>query len=279
MIEDKGLPDSWVMQDVLWQSDTLRLEYSGPANPTNVVVAFAPIDHPFDAKGGWGAKSFAKRNMAHICVFHARPTWHQEDDFFEAMQACRAYVGEACQVVSYGFSMGGYAALLGAQSLRATRAVAISPQVSIDPKTVRFERRYLDEWAEMGPWLHHLRDHMDGKREYIVVYDPLHRLDSKHENRLPRRRGYRRVLMHGVGHSGIQACGQMGIHETLFGVLRGEIGASEMRRAFRARRPQGFRYVRKMGTLLHKRNHPLAQQFRTMAEEGGFDRLIRKWLE
>ena len=264
----------------------MRLEYNGPlledlalTEGPRVVVAFAPFDYPFSNDvEGWGSASFSKRDIAHVCVFHSAEDWHQNDDFFPAMQACRAFLGPHIKITSYGFSMGGYGALLGAKALDAGRAVAVSPQFSIDPAMVRFERRYEPQWAAMKGWKFDLSKHMkDSPAEYIVLYDPLHQQDRKHESRLPKSASYARCLLHGVGHAGLQALVEMKIQETLFDVLRGSAGASDLRNVFRAKREFGFRYLRKLGTRLHEQNHPKAVGFYNMAKRNGFRRLNKKW--
>lgn len=271
---------------VVFSGEHMRLEYNGPA-PTElaldddacVVVAFAPFDYPFSVETeGWGSASFTKRDIPHVCVFHQAEDWHQNDDFFPAMQACRAFLGPKISVTSYGFSMGGYGALLGAETLDAERAVAVSPQFSIDPKAVRFERRYHEQWAKMAGWKFELSKHMrDARTNYIVLYDPLHRQDRKHEALLPKPAGYTRCLLHGVGHAGIQALVEMKIQETLFDLLQGRSDAADLRNMFRSKREYGFRYLRKMGTRLHEKNHSKAAHFLEIAKRNGFRRLIKKW--
>lgn len=272
------MPDGWTSRKVIFDGAHLRLEYTGPETPDRVLVAFAPFDYPFETDaGGWGTKSFTKRRIAHVCVFHRDEDWHQNAEFFQAMQACRAFFGPAPQLTSYGFSMGGYGALLGAQALDAARAIAISPQSSIDPNTVRFERRYVAQWAKMDSWHHDLRAHVDDKRDYVVLVDPLHMKDRKHEARLPKPAKYTRILLHGAGHAGIQALVEMGRAEALFGFLRGDIAARDLRNAYRAGRRDGFRYIRKLGTTLHEKNRSAAQLLYDIAEEKEFYRLIKKW--
>ncbi|MEO0485589.1 MAG: hypothetical protein AAF092_06730 [Pseudomonadota bacterium] len=271
----------WEAPLTLYDSAHLKLVYYGPplsrpdADP--VVVVFGPFDYPRDAGQGWGTASFAKRGIAHVSVSHTKPDWHQNADFFPAMAAVHRAVGGRRPTVSYGFSMGGYGAVLGAKALGAVRAVAISPQVSIDPATARFERRFHAEWEAMGPWIHDLRTHMDHAREYIFAFDPLHRQDAKHESRFPRRRGSQRLLTHGAGHAGIQTLVGMRLQEELFGLLTLKRSAPELRRAYRAQRLKSFRYVRKLGHLLHEENHPAAPRFMETAREAGFYRLVRRW--
>ncbi|EEB86047.1 hypothetical protein [Roseobacter sp. GAI101] len=275
-----ALPEGWVSRQVIYDGTQLRLEYTGPAlgAAPRVLVAFAPFDYPFQADdGGWGSRSFTKRGMAHVCVFHRNEDWHQHDEFFTAMQACRAFFGPTPDLTAYGFSMGGYGALLGAKALDARRAIAVSPQSSIDPSAVRFERRYGEQWARMDGWHHDLRAHMDSARRYIVMFDPLHGQDKKHEARLPKPAGYARVLLHGAGHAGIQTIVGMGQSQALFDLLRGDLSARALRHAYRSGRRDGFRYLRKLGTLLHEKNKPAARKFLEIAQEKGFHRLIKKW--
>jgi hypothetical protein len=273
------VPD-WTTRQVIFSGEELRLEYSGPTpHPSlRVVVAFPPYDYPYDGQdGGWGSRSFTKRGIAHVCVFHRAENWHQHGEFLIAMQACRAFFGPRVALTAYGFSMGGYAAMLGARALDADRAVAVSPQFSIDPKMTPFDRRYSDQWNAMGDWKHDIAPQMDDKRAYVVLYDPLHRQDRRQEALFPRPALYQRCLIHGAGHAGIQAIVEMGIGETLFDLLRGTVGPAALRRAYRAGRHRGFRYQRKMGTLLHDQRHPMAARFMEMAKTAKFHRLIKKW--
>ncbi len=275
----------WPDPVIIHVDATLRLEYVGPdltdpaSRPAHVVVAFAPVDFPFDAGGdGWGSRSFRKRGIAHVCVFHSAPDWYQNDAFFTAMARCRAVLGDDMDLTAYGFSMGGYGAILAADALNARRVVAVSPQFSIDPAVVPFERRYKTEWAAMGSWRHDLREHRrDAGREVIVLLDPLHRLDRKQEALFAKPAGHTRCLIHGAGHAGIQTLGEMGIIEVLFDLLRGDASARDLRWAYRQNRRQGFRYLRKVGTRLHKRAHPMAPQFMDWARARRFRRLIKKW--
>lgn len=278
-------PDMLV-RHVIFSGAHLHLEYSGPqmgalgksAQP-RVVVAFPPFDYPpSEQADGWGSRSFTKRGIAHVCVFHRAEDWHQNDDFFDAMRACRDFLGQGVAVTTYGFSMGGYGAMLGAATVQADRVVAVSPQSSVDPKAVPFERRYRPQWAAMTGWKHDLTAQVQGHdAAYIVLYDPLHRLDRKHEALLPKPHGYTRCLLHGVGHAGLSAMIEIGLQETLFDLLRGAAQPTDLRQAFRQARKDSFRYLRKVGTRLHEKKHPKAPDFFQMARKKGFRRLTKKW--
>lgn len=275
-----------VVRHLIFSGTHMQVEYNGPSLETllgsdtpRVVVAFPPFDYLLSlGLEGWGSRSFTKRGIAHICVFHRAEDWYQNDDFFEAMRACRTFLGPDIAITSYGFSMGGYGALLAAPTLQADRAVAISPQVSIDPEAVPFERRYKPQWQALGKWKHDLKAEIStSSAAYVVLFDPLHRLDRRHENRLPKPANYRRCLIHGVGHAGIQAMVEMKIQETFFDLLRGEATPADLRNAFRKNRENGFRYLRKVGTRLHEKGHPKARNLLEIAKAKGFRRLVKKW--
>lgn len=271
---------------VVYSGDHMRLEYNGPpldvlraSDAPRVVVVFPPFDYPFEPQaGGWGSRSFAKRAIAHICVFHRAEDWHQNNDFFEAMRACRDFLGADIDITAYGFSMGGYGAFLGAKTLGADRAVALTPQYSIDPKQVPFERRYGPQWAALQRWMHSLETQMDDDEiTYTVMFDPLHNQDRKHEALFPKPAGYTRCLMHGVGHAPIQAMVEMGIQDVFFDLLIAQTTPATLRIRFRERRASGFRYLRKVGSRLHEKNHPKARHFFDLAQSNGFRRLVKKW--
>lgn len=76
------------------------------------------------------------------------------------------------QIMTYGSSMGGYAAIRFAEHVGATRALALSPQYSRDPSKVRFET----QWAAEGRSIH-WRPELDGRIATMVrpaiVFDPV----------------------------------------------------------------------------------------------------------
>ena len=74
--------------------------------------------------------------------------------------AARAAVPEGARVMTYGSSMGGYAALRFARALRADAILALSPQYSIDPAVVPWEDRWRQDGARIA-WLPALAGPLD----------------------------------------------------------------------------------------------------------------------
>lgn len=270
---------TWAKTSVIHQCASYRITYDGPKEILNghVIVSFAPVDFPFDAQQGWGSRSFTKRCIPHVCVFHRHEDWHQNPDFLPAMRAIRNAFSREVDLIAYGFSMGGFAALLAARTLQSSQAIAVSPQVSIDPETVPFERRYFEQWNKMGPWMTHLSDEMDDQRAYLILYDPLHKKDRKHINLLPKQGGSHHILIHGGGHAIIQTLVEAGLSEVLFDFLNLKETPRGLRSSFRASRHMSFRYVRRLGNLSFQKNSKAKHQFYDLAVKNGYRRLIKKW--
>nr|WP_245216524.1 alpha/beta hydrolase [Sagittula salina] len=122
---------------------------------------------------------FVGNGWAHL---HLQSRWN---DWFvnpetEALEARLAeFTARYEQVVAMGFSMGGYGALRLARALRLTRLMAISPQFSIDPWVVPFDRRYRAEaagWDATSGDLTHRCTEVGG----AVLVDPFKPLDLAH---------------------------------------------------------------------------------------------------
>ncbi len=131
------------------------------------------------------------RDVGHdaVHVVSADNAWYQHPDMGPACEAIRAAARGRSRVVTYGSSMGGYAALRFAEAVGAAAAVAISPQFSIDPARVPFETR----WTEYADGLRFLWEQDEGgpadapslKTAY-VIYDPTED-DRRHVELLSRR--------------------------------------------------------------------------------------------
>ncbi|WP_162560677.1 hypothetical protein [Methylobacterium durans] len=76
------------------------------------------------------------------------------------------------EIVTYGFSMGGYGALRFAARLEAKRAVAFAPQDTITPSEAPFETRWAWQAQEIGAVVPPARNFFSRDTEYYVTFDP-----------------------------------------------------------------------------------------------------------
>lgn len=130
-------------QTELFRSDTLVVRAVPAADTTRWVVTFDNygLGPGFDRKG-YGEDFLYASGVSAIHVLGRGDDWYQYPDTLDAMAAVRAHVAGAERVVTYGSSMGAYAALKLADAAGAHAALALSPQYSVDPRRVPFETRW-----------------------------------------------------------------------------------------------------------------------------------------
>ncbi len=151
----------------------------------NVVVRSVPADDvsrwvvTFDHYGigpgfdrpGFGEEFLRQSDVSAIHVMGRREDWYQYPEMAAAMAAVRRATLGADRVMTYGTSMGAYAALRFANAAGANAALAISPQYSIDPAKVPFETRWLQD-SNRIQWLPEIDDHLVCGCRPVIVFDP-----------------------------------------------------------------------------------------------------------
>jgi tetratricopeptide (TPR) repeat protein len=187
------------MSDELFRSPDLVVRKVGDHGKSCCVVTFdsftdvREVDRP-----GFGEAFLDNAGVDAIHIIPRENTWYQLPEMLEAMACVHAATREYARVVSYGSSMGGYAALRFAGAAGATAALALSPQYSIDPALVPWEER----WLEPGK---HFRPVWEGKLplpdlpEAYVAYDPLN-IDRKHIALLARQMRFEPIPLEQGGH-------------------------------------------------------------------------------
>lgn len=244
----------------------------------NTVITFPDMLHPGLATGvGFGEPSLAKRQISQVVVLPRRADWFQLPEFLAAMAALRRHLGPATPVVTYGFSMGGYGAILAARALDARLALALAPQFSLDPRVVPGDLRFAPQAREIGPFLWDVAAEMDPARRYLVLHDPIHRLDDLNA-RLFARAGAGLLPIHGARHHIIPALVQAGAIETLFEVLRGAAEPMVLRNRYRAGRAENRPWIKRVGKACAARGNAVAlQKLSLLAEAQGLHRLAETW--
>jgi pimeloyl-ACP methyl ester carboxylesterase len=162
----------------LFESSNLRVDTVDGFNSDVVLVSFAERK-TYQARldeQGFGQDFARKNSIDGIYVKCIGNHWYQYPEIPDALSAIRQAAGGR-NIVTYGSSMGAYAAIKFAGVLNAERVVAISPLFSPDPAKPPFERRwkvdadqitFLDDKINMAPETH-----------VYVLTDPAH-ADAKH---------------------------------------------------------------------------------------------------
>lgn len=155
----------------LFRSDNVVVRSVPAGDARRWVVTFDNygIGHGFDREG-FGEAFFRGAGVSAIHVMGRREDWYQYREMAEAMAAVRAATAGAERVMTYGSSMGGYAALRFADAAGANAVLALSPQFSIDPAKVPFETRWLQDGRRIA-----FRPEIDGRLNCacrpLIVYD------------------------------------------------------------------------------------------------------------
>lgn len=116
-----------------------------------LLVTFNEMEMQANGSRFWGQRFCEKAGIAALGFISRRPNWFPAASVVAAVEAAAPILAEAPERILYGHSQGGYAALRYRRRLGASVAVAFCPQISIDPKTVPFDNRFVRHFA---PGLH-----------------------------------------------------------------------------------------------------------------------------
>lgn len=142
--------------------------------PRRWVVTFEShmMDRP-EGRRGFAEAFLASREISAIHVLARGNHWYQYPGMAAALAAIDAALREAGarRIVTYGSSMGAYAAVRFAKAVRATGVLAMSPQYSINRAVLPEELRWQDEAREIV-WQDGLEGPITSCVPTVIVYDP-----------------------------------------------------------------------------------------------------------
>lgn len=167
----------------LYRSDRLVVRQVRAGNTDNWVVTFDNygIGHGFD-RPGFGQEWLRANQISAIHVLGRAEDWYQYEDIEDALATVRAAVEGAARVMTYGSSMGGYAAIRFADAVGAKSVLALSPQYTLDPRIAGHDRRWSQD-AHRIRWRAELNGPLECRAKVLMVYDPSG-LDGWHGDRI-----------------------------------------------------------------------------------------------
>lgn len=192
------------------------------------------IGHGFDREG-FGEDFLRSRGISAIHVMGRSEDWYQYPDLDDALAAIKASIGNAKRIITYGSSMGGYAAVRLADAVGAHATLALSPQYSIDLSRAPFENRWLQD-SQRIKFRPELNGPIRSRARQIIVYDPM-TIDRHHAALIHRDSPAQHLRTPFSGHPAGPFLGEIGILEPLvFSVLEGTEKIEEFRETIRVRR-------------------------------------------
>ncbi len=164
-------------------AETANIELHFQAGPgaaaDEIFVLFAPHQFGHDGVKFWGDSLPDKIGITCLAFVDKSSAWYPAQEMQELAGHARPYLDRYSRVISYGASMGGYAALKHGRLLGTTHAIAFSPQYSINPADVPGDTRYRQFFS---PSLH--RDMRvqpgDVAGHLIAIHDPWCTVDADH---------------------------------------------------------------------------------------------------
>jgi tetratricopeptide (TPR) repeat protein len=219
---------------------------------STLVVTFpASGSHISLDDSGFGAHFLQKERISAVVFTASWSHWFQTPEFDAALENARTVAARFRRVVTYGSSMGGYAAAAASKTLGAHAVVSISPQYSVDPAKVPWERRY-QNWARKisagcGFRRDDLTQLLNPTAELHLSYDPMLENDRLHAEALLALSQVPRVLLAPFsGHpTGRMLLGSGVLKPWVLGAFRGEPGgeARSILRTARRGQPLWWAYV------------------------------------
>lgn len=145
--------------------------------------------HKAENRLGWGVHELAKHGWSVLSIKARAPDWFLKPDlvrFFDS-PAFADIARDKIRVIFYGLSMGGFGALAYSTFVPGSVVLAISPQTTLDPAKVPWEKRFDfalgEDWT--GP-LGDINSLTPAHAEAYVIYCPANKFDGPHMERLTR---------------------------------------------------------------------------------------------
>lgn len=138
------------MHQTMFIGDDVALDVHDGGHPVSIVT-FESRNKDFPAGAasefgpGFGRGRFAPLGMNELLIRHNRNHWYQTAEIEQVAELVVAAT-QGTRVLTYGSSMGAYAAVNFAHLVDADQFVAISPLFDVAPGNVLDERRWAEDW-------------------------------------------------------------------------------------------------------------------------------------
>jgi hypothetical protein len=225
---------------------------------SNLVITFTGRAAAPPVEKGFGESYLIKRRASAIHFISKDNHWWQTPEAMEAVAELqrRGWTAADRRITLYGSSMGGYAALMLSGLIKPRRLVLFSPQFSIDPKRVPFEKRWRAYAARLSFDYDDMAACVDHEAEVKVVYDPFFKPDRQHVELIEGIRPVEHVHIRFAGHNTARALGELGIiTRVIDGLLFGDITARDFEQLYRQSRAASSLYWYGLSQALARHGH------------------------
>lgn len=170
-------------KQIVFEDEHIRAIYLKGTSDT-LVLSFGDLITRAKGNSINAEKSLSKYEYNVIGIMPKQKSWFPAVSMLGVLAAIQPILAQFKHIVSYGGSMGGYAAIKYAKAFGMNRVVAMVPQYSIDPTEVD-DRRYTDFYdEELNANMRIQASDIVEDCEYIIVYDPYFDLDREHYDKI-----------------------------------------------------------------------------------------------
>jgi hypothetical protein len=198
----------------LFRSDDLLVRQVGRHGGSCCVVTFDSFtDIRTLERPGFGEHFFHHAGIDAVHMLSRENDWYHYPEMLEAVGCVAGAVQSYQRVVAYGSSMGAYAAIRFGGLAGAKAILALSPQYSIDPTVVPWERRWRESGRHFnGRWEQTLG--FPAVDEAYVVFDP-EQADRRHIELLADKFRFEPIAIPFGGHPISGMLAEVGLLQTL----------------------------------------------------------------
>ena len=220
------------INQLVFDSDQVRIRYCPGNSDDLLVITFANfLLSQNKNQPGFGEKLLRAEGISAIHVTCSSNRWFQHGELLRLGDLVAEIRDRYRQVVTYGSSMGAYAAILFSGQVRADCVVAASPQYSIDPAKVPYDRT----WDWVAKDVEFINDeigaHTSG--QVFLIYDDKH-VDGQHADRIAAEVAVQRIVVPHAGHPAMHFLHRAGILKGLMlDLIRGRYDEARARSLIR----------------------------------------------
>ncbi|WP_227062627.1 hypothetical protein [Acinetobacter pittii] len=166
-------------KQIIFEDEHIRAIFL-PGDSNTLVLSFGDLITRASGLSINAEKSLIKYQYNVIGVMPKQKSWFPQASMIELAKAISPILEDFKNIVGYGGSMGGYAAIKYSNLLNMNRVIAFVPQYSIDPEHVE-DRRYAEFFDSVANKDMQIQPQdVDSAREYVIVYDPYFSIDREH---------------------------------------------------------------------------------------------------
>ena len=164
---------------IIFEDEHIRAIYL-QGNSDTLVLSFGDLITRAKGLSINAEKSLMKYDYAVVGIMPKQKSWFPASSISALMEHLSPILSQFKNIVGYGGSMGGYAAIKYARVLKMNRVVAMVPLYSINPAEVD-DKRYTDFYDEtLNADMRIQAQDIVSDCEYIIVYDPYFENDKEH---------------------------------------------------------------------------------------------------